>query len=131
MRLIIAGGEPGMTTRTYLKISERRQDTALTHPCVRGIRPSTAKKAIMNEKPEFTRLVNEDFEFIISGALRVNAVPPGTAILSLNRDHFDGFVYVNGNQARHAGFLHCHTDELMGHFHGDLVVGDEQELDTL
>ena len=45
-------------TRTYLKISERR----------RG-------KAIMNEKPEFTTLVNEDFEFII------NVVSTSTAIL--------------------------------------------------
>ena len=32
------------------------------------------------------------------------------------------------HDARHTLFLHGHADQLLGHFHGDLVVADEQEL---
>ena len=39
--------------------------------------------------------------------------------------------HVHRHDARHALLLHGHADQLLGHFHRDLVVADEQELRAL
>ena len=36
--------------------------------------------------------------------------------------------HVNGHNARNALLLHGDTNQLFGHFHGNFVVTDEQEL---
>ena len=40
-------------------------------------------------------------------------------------------VHVHRDDARHALLLHRHADQLLGHFHRDLVVADEEELRAL
>ena len=42
--------------------------------------------------------------------------------------HRNSGFHVYCHNARNALLLHRHTDQLLGHFHGDLVVTDEQEL---
>ena len=47
------------------------------------------------------------------------------------RDHLNGFINIDSNQASHARFLHGDTYKLMCHLHGDLVMGYKHELNAL
>jgi hypothetical protein len=42
-----------------------------------------------------------------------------------HRCHAHGFVDVDGDEAGHAGLVHCDADELRGELHRGLVVSDE------
>src|SRR5450830_2197125 len=44
------------------------------------------------------------------------------------RTERDSRFHVYGNDAGNALLLHGHADQLIGHFHGDLVMRNEQEL---
>jgi hypothetical protein len=45
--------------------------------------------------------------------------------------HRDRGLHVHRHDARDALLLHGHADQLLGHFHRDLVVADEEELRAL
>jgi len=49
-------------------------------------------------------------------------------IRGLHRHQLDCLVHIHRHQARHARLVHGDTDELLGNLHGDLVVGDDNEL---
>ena len=49
-------------------------------------------------------------------------------VSDLHRRHFRGFVDVNRHDSGHARLMHGDPQQLMGHLHGDPVVGDEDEL---